>query len=299
MNIELLNTLDNISSTNHYICLYNFSDVDQYVPTESNILNVWFSEKQQYEIANKIYNFIQKNIHNINTIYIYSNLDRKYSYSIKIFIEEIINEKSQSDCDSIFLSWLRNAKFKFIRKVNYKVDIDTIRQYYFILENKYQHLKWDLSLSNEVVDTEKHKLDGFYGWGIQSNLEDLTKPCPPYDVHHHGLKDYRNTELVFGFVTDILKTFPYARQIGMAVHPQEVEIAQHIDNDEYVKIHIPIFSTDKSFFMFEDNKFVLTEGNAWLVDTRYKHGTSQKGLGKRVHLLFKIPISKTSCISCI
>jgi hypothetical protein len=182
------------------------------------------------------------------------------------------------------------TKNKYIQTINYSFSLDELKSYYYDLEANYQHLKWTLEYVNEVNDAEKHKLDGVYGWGIQSNLEDLTKPCPPYDIHKNGSTEYKNTQLVFGFAEKLIERFPFARQLGIAVHPTNVNIAEHIDNDEFVKVHFPIITTPESYFCFGDHCFVMQPGYGYLVDTRYPHRTVQNGQGLRAHLLMKLSV---------
>jgi hypothetical protein len=174
-----------------------------------------------------------------------------------------------------------------ITPLDIQFDLNEALDYYYTLESKFQHLKYTPDAN--LLDGSNHKISNFYGWGIQSNLEDLTKPCPPYHVHKNGSNVYRNTELVFGFAEKITLVFPEARQLGIAVHPPGVEIEQHVDNDEYFKIHIPLISNLDSYFIFEDKMDRMLPGKLYAVDTQYMHGTSNKGSTNRVHLLFKIP----------
>jgi hypothetical protein len=78
--------------------------------------------------------------------------------------------------------------------------------------------------------------------------------------------------------------------MGIAVHPIGVSISEHVDNDEFVKIHFPIFKSTASYFIFGQHKFILEPGRAYLLDTRYPHSTSQEGVGSRAHLLLKLPV---------
>jgi hypothetical protein len=177
---------------------------------------------------------------------------------------------------------------KFLRLVN--IDTSELSDYYKQVLENYQHLKW--TNVAEVVDSELHKIDGVYGWGIQSNLPDITHPCPPYDIHKERSPIYKNTELVFGFAKYILDRFPYARQLSLAGHPPGTKISQHVDNDEFIKIHIPIITCNDSCFVFGDNFYELIAGQAYLVDTRFSHGTINSGNRDRVHFFFKIPVDK-------
>lgn len=169
-------------------------------------------------------------------------------------------------------------------KVNF--DLDEARSYFHDVEGNYPHLKY--TPDENAVNQGLHKVKGFYGYGIQSNLDDLSKPCPPYHVHKHGSDIYRNTELVFGFAQKLIDFFPGVRQLGIAVHPPGVEIAQHIDNDEYFKIHIPLYANDRSFFSFGFEHNIMSPGKIYLVETKYMHGTNNMGDTNRVHILFKL-----------
>jgi len=165
-------------------------------------------------------------------------------------------------------------------------DLDELIDYYNTLERDYQHLKW--TFKDDVEDADKgHKHNGIFGWGIQSNLTDLSRPCPPYDIHKERTKVYQDTELVFGFAKKIIDFFPGVRQLGVAGHPHGIEIAQHVDNDEYYKIHIPIITNDKAYFVFGEDKYVMQPGKMYFVETEEMHGTVNEGEKPRVHMLFK------------
>lgn len=186
----------------------------------------------------------------------------------------------------------------YYKKLSYNINLDELRLYYHQVEKEYQHLKWSSEYISDTIDHEKHSVNGLYGWAIQSNLDNLNIPCPPYHIHKNGSDTYRNTELVFGFAAKLLQRYPYARQMGIAVHPKGIIINQHIDNVEYVKIHIPIYATSASYFCFYDEKIILEPGYAYLIDTRHMHGTIQEGDGMRAHLFFKIPTIKIEDVLC-
>lgn len=170
--------------------------------------------------------------------------------------------------------------------LNIQFDYTELLEYYSTLENKYSHLKW--TFQYDVEDADKgHKHDGIFGWAIQSNLEDLSKPCPPYDIHKARTTEYKDTELMFGFAKKIKDFFPGVRQLGIAGHPPGVSIAQHVDNDKYFKIHIPIFTNPEAYFTFGETSYVLQPGKMYLVATEIPHGTNNLGSSTRVHMLFK------------
>jgi aspartyl/asparaginyl beta-hydroxylase (cupin superfamily) len=94
---------------------------------------------------------------------------------------------------------------------------------------------------------------------------------------------------VFGFAEWLLEQFPYARQMSIAAHPPGTMIRTHVDTDTWLKIHIPLVTTNNSYFVFADEKFAMKPGNMYLVNTAVPHSTSNEGGRTRIHLFFKIP----------
>lgn len=179
-----------------------------------------------------------------------------------------------------------------VKELDIKFSFYDLERYFENVEHLYQYLKWTSDLKEDANGHQKHSIDGVYGWGIQSNLEDLNIPCPPYNVHKNGSDNYRDTPLVFGFADLIRTKIPYSRQLSIAAHPPGTKINLHTDSDTYLKIHIPIKTNDKAYFNFEDTQFVLQPGKMYLVNTNKLHGTSNEGDTYRTHLFFKIPADK-------
>ena len=94
---------------------------------------------------------------------------------------------------------------------------------------------------------------------------------------------------MFGFAQKIIDFFPGVRQLGIAGHPSGIEIAEHTDSEEYFKIHIPIFSNSDAYFIFSGQNYNMDPGKMYIVETKLMHGTNNKGLTDRVHMLFKCP----------
>lgn len=181
-------------------------------------------------------------------------------------------------------------EFKIKKLDNVKFDINELIDYFYTLEKDYQHLKWTVP---ENLDPLTHRISELYSWAIQSNLKDPTKPCPPYHIQNVEDRDQNDsfqvpTELIFGFGKKIIDSFPNVRQTVIACHPPGTFIDQHIDSEEFVKIHIPIKTNNDSFFIFGEEKFNLEVGNAYLVNTAMMHGTENNGDTDRIHLIFKI-----------
>lgn len=173
-------------------------------------------------------------------------------------------------------------------QLNWQFDYEELLNYYNTLCSNFSHLKWTDRMVSTVNGSEKHNINGVYGWGIQSNLINLDVPCPPYNISKSKTEEYRDTQLVFGFIEKIKQKYPDARQIGISCHPPGTVINQHIDTTKYLKIHIPIYTNENAYFVFEDKKVNLKVGRAYLINTTVPHGTSNEGDSDRVHLLFKV-----------
>ena len=184
-----------------------------------------------------------------------------------------------------------NSDIKVLKK---KVNISKLRDWFEELEKSYSHLKWSAEDKNVDEGVGGHMLNGVYGWALQSNLEDLDKPCPPYNITKEAKQEYRDTAAMFGYINEIREHFPFAHQFSIAVHPPGTQINLHHDSDDFYKIHVPIFSNNRSLFIFEPKReYILPdEGKMYLVNTSVKHGTKNNGDTNRVHLFFKIPHDK-------
>ena len=179
-----------------------------------------------------------------------------------------------------------------------KIDIEKLRQFYHTLESNFQHLKF---VVEDDIDSDKveegvggHKVNGVFGWALQSNLEDLNKPCPPYNITKEEKREYRDTDAMFGIVQQIRNQFPYAHQFSIVAHPPGTLVDFHTDNTDWLKVHVPIYTNDAAYFRFPPNRrFVLpADGSMILVNTSIEHGTLNDGETDRVHLFFKVPHDK-------
>ena len=81
-----------------------------------------------------------------------------------------------------------NSDIKVLKK---KVNISKLRDWFAELEKSYSHLKWSAEDKNVDEGVGGHMLNGVYGWALQSNLEDLDKPCPPYNITKEEKKSKR------------------------------------------------------------------------------------------------------------
>lgn len=176
-----------------------------------------------------------------------------------------------------------------ILKLDVKVNLDKLRDYYHTVEESFQNLCWTAKGHNNS-GVGGHRVDDVYGWAIETNSVDLNKPSSPYNISSEKNDTYRDTELVFGIIHAFKSSFPMAHGYGIAVHPPASFINFHTDTDTFIKIHVPVYTNDTSFFCFRDKKYNMkADGSMYLVDTRLEHGTDNQGDTNRIHLIFKIP----------
>lgn len=172
------------------------------------------------------------------------------------------------------------------KEVDIGLDYKKLVDYYQQLISQYRNKMW--TLDNRVIGAEKHEAKDIFGWGLQSNLPDINENCPPYNVSKEKIDYYRDTELIFGYIKELKEKFPNSTQWSIAGHTPNTKINLHTDSSNYLKIHIPIYTNNKAYFLFENEKIVMQPGKSYLINTRELHGTENLGDTDRIHLFFKI-----------
>lgn len=188
-----------------------------------------------------------------------------------------------------------------VTKLNFTVKLDSLQDYYQTLQTKYDHLcwKWD-RYKHEITDEWYKRITSNgpgctlpYGWAIQSNLVDLSIPCPPYNISTHERTVYRNTELAFGLVTKLQELIPYAYRWSLVVQPPGGKVSRHVDQGDEYTAHIPIYDAPGAVFKFWDESNnrkdfgIPADGSVYLVDTIIQHETENYSNTDRVGLVFR------------
>lgn len=187
-----------------------------------------------------------------------------------------------------------------VTKLNFTIKLDSLRDYYHTLVNEYDHLKWNWERNGaEITDEWRDRMmqdKGTllpYGWAIQSNLVDITIPCPPYNISTHPRTTYRNTKLAFGLVTKLQELIPYSYRWSLVVQPPTGKVARHVDQGDEFTAHIPIYDTPGAIFKFWDHEGnrkdvgMLADGTVYLVDTIIEHETENYSDTDRIGLVFR------------
>jgi len=186
-----------------------------------------------------------------------------------------------------------------VQKLNFIVPLEELRSYYKILKDQYDHLDWryDRCKTDIIKQWEDAaRLDPAnlltHGWAIQSNLEDLTVPCPPWDISASGTRGYRNTELAFGIIERLQGLIPNGHRWSVSVQPPGGKVSLHSDESDEMTVWIPIY-TNGTVITFLNNGSELehsldSDGSAYLLDTNVPHFTYNSSTEDRVTIIFRI-----------
>lgn len=181
-----------------------------------------------------------------------------------------------------------------VTKLNFKVDINELRQYYDKLNTDFQHLDWSWEkCGNDIV---KQWRDAAYedpanllthGWAIQSNLKDITLPCPPWNISTHETVEYRNTELAFGIIERLQQSIPYSYRWSVSVQPQGGKVTKHTDAKDEYTVWLPIYTSGPAI-TFDKDYELEADGSAYILDTTQEHHTFNSSKQDRVTIIFRL-----------
>lgn len=181
-----------------------------------------------------------------------------------------------------------------VEKLNFVVPLEELKSYYEILKSDYDHLNW--SWEKCGGDIVKQWRDAAYadpanlltnGWAIQSNLKDINKPCPPWNISTLETVEYRNTELAFGIIKKLQDKFPYAYRWSVSVQPPGGKVTKHSDHEDEYTVWIPIH-TKGSSIVFDQEYELVANGSAYLLDTTFPHYTENNSNITRVTIIFRM-----------
>jgi hypothetical protein len=186
-----------------------------------------------------------------------------------------------------------------VTKLNFTIKLDSLKEYYHTLVNRYDHLRWCWEKHGDDITEEwrqRMMLDQGtllpYGWAIQSNLVDINIPCPPYNISTHSRCEYRNTELALGLVTQLQTLIPYSYRWSLVVQPPTGKVSRHVDQGDEYTAHIPIYEAPNAVFKFWDGNQrrdfkMQADGSVYLVDTIIEHETENYDTTDRIGLVFR------------
>jgi len=186
-----------------------------------------------------------------------------------------------------------------LTKLNFSVDIKELHEYYNTLNTKFQHLDWSWDRCGDTI--VKQWRDAAYadpanllthGWAIQSNLKDITLPCPPWNISTSETVEYRNTELAFGIIQRLQAAMPYAYRWAVSVQPSGGKVSLHSDQEDECTVWIPIYTDGVAITFITEEKNtgyrLDSDGSAYLLDTTVPHFTYNDAVQDRVAIIFRM-----------
>lgn len=181
-----------------------------------------------------------------------------------------------------------------VTKLNFKVDINELCQYYDKLNTDYQHLDWSWEkCGNDIVKQWRNAAYEdpanllTHGWAIQSNLKDITLPCPPWNISTHETVEYRNTELAFGIVKRLQQSIPYSYRWSVSVQPPGGKVSRHTDQEDEYTVWLPIYTSGPTI-TFDSDYELDADGSAYLLNTTKSHETYNSSKQTRVTVIFRL-----------
>jgi hypothetical protein len=181
-----------------------------------------------------------------------------------------------------------------VQKLNFTVPLLELKSYYKTLDNEYSQLDWSwTTCGNDVVKQWRDAAHAdpanllTHGWAIQSNLKDINKPCPPWNISTLETVEYRNTELAFGIIEKLQKIIPYAYRWSISVQPPGGMVTTHTDQEDEYTVWIPIYTKGPAI-TFDKEYELDADGSAYLLDTTIPHSTSNESDQERVTIIFRL-----------
>jgi hypothetical protein len=185
-----------------------------------------------------------------------------------------------------------------VETLNFRVDINELRQYYHTLEDKFDHLCWSFDRYRDSI-IPQWKTAAYanpanlltYGWAIQSNLNDLSLACPPWDITTDERVEYRNTPLAFGIIEKLQIAIPYGYRWAISVQPPGGVVSLHSDQEDEYTVWIPIYTNGTAITFVTDCNIDIeleSNGSAYLLNTTVPHHTHNSSNISRATIIFRM-----------
>jgi hypothetical protein len=279
------------------------SFIDQHVDTDKFVkihIPIITNSNSYFSFGDENYNLSVGNAYMINTALMHGTDNRGETDRVHL-IFKITEEDARTILNTEYVLDSKLIDFDVFELPNFKYDHTELLDYYKSIETNHQDMKWtleprDLSKNSKLYPSGYDDSVGIYGYAIQTNMKDSAACSPAYNVKtiDEELKlpyATNRTKLLYGFAQKLLDKLPYIEEMVITGHIPNSKIHMHIDNDINVRVHLPILVNNSSYFIYQD-KYVLEQGKAYIVNTSIMHSTDNQGDTDRVHLLFKIPLGR-------
>lgn len=102
-------------------------------------------------------------------------------------------------------------------------------------------------------------------------------------------------EMTFGYLKEIKDALPFSATDHWTVvtHVPGTRLGMHQDEPEWLTLHIPIYTNDKTTWIIGgEDGFLMPLGNAHILNSTLPHDVVNYGSTDRVHIYFSIPTNE-------
>lgn len=185
----------------------------------------------------------------------------------------------------------------------FRIDTKKIQQWYLDLEKNFgdwkfivgdNHHVWQFPISDPTGRTGHVIPDktGYYTlcW---NNDDPGPKPfeqgCAKPEYRDNDNDELNPRKCFTGYGLELVKKLPIRSKKWLVTdHAPGTKLITHQDSPDKIRIHIPIFTNDKSNWVINGKEYHMHPGWAYLVNTTLPHSIENKGTTNRVHLYGKV-----------
>lgn len=188
-----------------------------------------------------------------------------------------------------------------------QVDISKLRNWYENLEKNYADWKFIYSKHKYMWREEPGDPEGITGHVLKDDTAwytlcwngTETGPLPP--ERGQAKKEFQDVdedllyprEIFNGYALDLVNSLPIrSKRWLVTIHTPGTRLIEHQDSPDKIRIHIPIYTNDKSLWVINNKEYHLEPGWAYVINTSLPHSVFNNGDTPRIHLYGKIWIEE-------
>lgn len=190
-------------------------------------------------------------------------------------------------------------------KTNYKFDIQKLRDWFQEVKTNHSDREFEpIKYINELEEKYRENIlansiqFNHVGYCITSNVSDeYPQSFFPTKTPVRGSVGEHRTPLAFGYITELLDTFPNCISWVVSCQRPLAEIEWHVDDVNEMALWIPLY-VDESLpcFAFKDGDdetdyYLQADGSVYLIDNRKRHRTYNKTKQERVMIICRFNVN--------
>lgn len=180
-----------------------------------------------------------------------------------VFVNKL-GEKTLAPRMSYVVNIYDRVDVGFTVKEYSEIDIDKIRNWYHTLEERFNDYKY---VCAENDDSIKHS----GSFGKNAAIYKLTE------------------DMFFDYAKEFKESLPFKTdKWTLVIHDPGTRLAIHQDHGEALRLHVPIYTNNNSFWYIEGKEYHMNTSKSYIVNSSIPHGLENKGVTDRIHLYCKI-----------